>query len=211
MTPSADDFRALARSGPWLARELHLVRHCAGERLEGRVQRPGRVRWRAGTGPWHAEVQEPGPHEQFTHQHPVVRRPDGLVLDRPGPWQSVEDAMVENYTWVSMLDPVELASGVELSGVRRVTHDGREAWQARCHVGPDYDPRCACCPLLWSRVSDEAEYGADHPRPAEGYPEFHDVTLDHATGIVLRLAPGPGSTRTDLAFHVDLLSWTPWP
>jgi len=186
---------------------MHL--HWCG--VEGVLERPGRLRWRDGSGRWQVAREEAGAGQVFTVHAPVRRRADGLVLERPGAWESVEDPMVENYRWVSMLDPVELASGVEVEQVVEVEVAGRPAWRARCRPTVDYDPRCACCPLLWSRVSDVHEYGREHPWPAEGYPQFHDVTLDRGAGIVLALVAGPGTSRTDLSFRTRLLAAEPWP
>lgn len=146
-----------------------------------------------------------------------ITRGDGLVLVRPGDqaWfgatgsqESVvaDDPMYDDYHWVAMLDPRELARGVDLSDVREVRHHGRTAWAARCVPTADYAPRCGCCELLWSEVSvrREAEAGGPDPDPDARYPEAYDVVLDHATGFVVALTPVGEASRDDLALDVEI-------
>ncbi|MFC6695336.1 hypothetical protein [Nocardioides daphniae] len=146
-----------------------------------------------------------------------ITRDDGLVLVRPddeswpGAWQPYfdpDDPMYGNYRWVAMLDPRELARGVEVSDVREVRHHGRTAWAARCVPIEGYDPRCGCCELLWSEVSvrAEVEAGGPEPRPGTVFPEAYDVVLDHATGFVVHLVPVGESSRDDLELDVQIHS-----
>src|SRR5699024_221200 len=70
-------------------------------------------RWRARR----AARRMPQPPDPPTPDEVTVPlRPDGLVAQRPHrDAVSYDDLMWENYRWVAMLDPVELATGVELS------------------------------------------------------------------------------------------------
>ena len=155
---------------------------------------------------------------RWVHHTTPITRDDGLVLVRPDdeswqaatgqPPQDVEsaDPMYDNYVWVAMLDPWELARGVELSRLRETTHHGRRAWAARCVPTEAYRPRCGCCELLWSEVSVWAEHAAGGPAPGHGdvYPEAYDVVLDHGTGFVVSLVPVGATSRHDLAFDLQV-------
>lgn len=161
-TPSADDFRALARSSPWLFTTLHW-RH--GD-VEAWLDRPaGRVTVRRADGL--VQVAEGVPYSTTALTFPatsggagddgddgvvrradgVVRRADGLVVARPHDWHYHHgDPMWGNYVWTAMLDPVELADDADLDGQRprqdvtgvlvsevtEVDHRGRRTWQAVC-------------------------------------------------------------------------------
>lgn len=134
-TPSAEDFRALARSSPWLFSTLHW-RH--GD-VEAWLDRPaGRVTVRQADG--RVEVVEGVPYSTsrlvFAGDgtgpdgstdatgadragEAVVRRADGLVLVRPEDWHLEHgDPMWGNYAWTAMLDPTELADGADPEGKR---------------------------------------------------------------------------------------------
>jgi hypothetical protein len=146
-----------------------------------------------------AEVA-PEPHPTF--------RPDGLVATRPPMWHLEHgDPMWHNYTWTAALDPEELGHHVELDDVRSGELGGREVWWARARPVDGYDPRCGCCPLLWSEVAALAEYGEEPGRLAQfaarGYPEAHDVALDVETGVVVVLEPA-GGVRDDLGFTIEI-------
>ncbi|MEE6273342.1 hypothetical protein V2J56_08280 [Georgenia sp. MJ206] len=127
-----------------------------------------------------------------------VFRPDGLVARRPWLLRTEADApMHQDYRWVAMLDPLELAEpfhahpdeaepATELTEVAVVDHHGRPAWEAVVRTLPGYDPRCSCCPLLGSAEADarEAEGGAPPRRPTGfAYPDAFRVRLDVGTGI----------------------------
>lgn len=240
--PTPDDFRALARSSPWLFRRAHLTWRPTGEHwppVEGWLERPGVLRYRWGdeavqevrdepraaaaysTRPtrdrwWHWWGRRTGPRRRpgtvtltWVGEVEPVRRPDGLVARRPeGPFLHADDPMAQTYRWVSMLDPYELAAGVDLTDVREMEHRGRVSWAARAVAGGDYDPRCACCPLLWCEVADryEAEGGGPALSPDTVYPAAYDVVLDRATGIVVSLRPVGTSDRDDLAFETEIHS-----
>lgn len=110
----------------------------------------------------------------------VARRPDEFHVDYDQPFH-------QNYHWVAMLDPLEFADdGVDLLGVRSVTHHGRAAWEARATPNESYDPRCPCCPLLPGTFTE------DHDGWTQCAPAV--VRLDAATGICVyieRLQPEP--------------------
>lgn len=128
-------------------------------------------------------------------------RPDGLVSRRPRD-SSVhyDDPMYVNYRWVAMLDPAEFADGldeetgettpnpVDIAGLTEVDHHGRLAWQADLRPNPSYEPRCGCCPLLCSQVSEDKESEAGGPtrreiEPSLLYADAHRVRLDVAAGV----------------------------
>jgi hypothetical protein len=208
----ADSFRALARSSPWRWRTLHFTRHSGTGPVEAWVQRPGQLLVRPDGGPREYVAGVPystsgvivGPAPQGSvargaeqavevERRPVFR-PDGLVAKRPTDWYLEHgDPMWENYTWTAMLDPDELSHHVDVDDVRTGELDGREVWRARLRPVEGYDPRCGCCPLLWSEVAARAEYRDDPDRLArfyaEGFPDAHDVALDVQTGIVVALEP----------------------
>ncbi|MBG6094665.1 hypothetical protein [Nocardioides luteus] len=194
-----DTFRALARSSPWRFSALHFTwRTPTDGDVECWLRRPGRLRVRDAGGDRAVDekVTDPVPE-------PVLRA-DGLVASRPrAHTHEIDDPMWQNYVFVSMLDPEELSADVVLSDLRSEPRAGRETWWARAVPGEGYEPRCGCCPLLWSRVSDWFEYGDGAPgwEPPAGtvYPEAYDIGLDVATGIVVQLSPVGGS-RPDLAF-----------
>lgn len=234
---TAGDFRALARSSPWRFTSAHFTRRRDGEVVEAWLERPGAltVRDAHGTHEWVNNQQTGVPAvllrraygmpASYTDDELVrlvvgaplrwardvdpVCRPDGLVAARPEDWSlEFDDPMYDNYEWVAMLDPVELASDVDLSNIRETTQHGRLVWAARAVPTEEYAPRCGCCPLLWSEVSDrdEAEGGGPEPAPGTVWPDAYDVVLDHATGIVVSLQPMGETSRTGLGFDVEIHS-----
>ncbi|SFL68584.1 hypothetical protein [Geodermatophilus ruber] len=199
--PDADAFRALARSSPWrwstLRFTLHDRRERAGgpvrawlrrpdvvrvETLDGQLlqvvrESPRRVTVLSSDGGYETELPRPGnvPEPEL--------RPDGLVARRPGESDVSYDApMYQDYRWVAMLDPVELADGVVVGTVTGGQHAGRPAWEAVVRTTPGYEPRCGCCSLLRSREIDVLEWGADAFAGAT-YPTRQAVRLDVATGV----------------------------
>jgi hypothetical protein len=225
--PSADSFTALARSSPWLWTTLRFTesRRLNGENraLRAWLRRPDRLRVETLEGSLLQIVQQhpeqsgvltsdggyvralPWP---ATVEHPV-RRSDGLVLQRPD-GLGYDAPMYQDYRWVAMLDPVELAEGRDpddgtpggpslvIDSVAEVEHAGRPAWEAVVRTTSAYSPRCGCCPLLRSREVDLLEY-ADYPEHVlTAYPDAHRVRLDTGTGVCVRteeiggIAPGQG-------------------
>lgn len=204
VTPTPDDFRALARSSPWRFTRLHFTHRRPGEPdVEAWLQRPGSLTVRVGGGPLMTVVDDNAATETWAGFQEPVRRPDGLVTERPDvPWQHYGDPMHQDYLWCAMLDPVELAAGVEVSDVRAVVQHGRPAWQARCAAREGYDPRCACCPILFSAITQRYE-----GQPTEGvvFPDAYEVTLDVETAVVVGLAPlGEHSVAARMRFDTEI-------
>jgi hypothetical protein len=227
MRPTVEDFRALSRSSPWRWRTLHFTRHTDTGEVEAWVRRPGDLLVRPAGRPEEYVHGVPYSSSSFTltsspaetNVEPTTEvfsrpdaapmfRSDGLVAERPEHWYfEHSDPMWENYTWTAMLDPDELGHHVAVDAVRAEARDERETWVARLRPGEGYEPRCGCCPLLWSEVSVHAEYGDEPERlarfAAEGYPDAHEVALDVGTGVVVDLRP-IGGGRTDLGFSVEI-------
>lgn len=155
-----------------------------------------------GAGP-HVEPELPDP--VWPQDVAPVLRPDGLVAERPdGWWVQYDDPMWQSYTWVAMLDPVELSHHVEVSRPRADVVNGRAVWRAEVRPEDGYDPRCGCCPLLWSEISDRDEYGEDWtPQPGTVHPDAYDVALDQQTGVVVRCLP-VGRSSLDWLLEVDI-------
>jgi hypothetical protein len=208
-TPTPESFAALARSSPWRWSTLRFtVSWSGGPTGHGAVRawlrRPDRLRVETLDGALIQVVRGSGP---VVSREPVLR-PDGLVDVRPGDRWSYDAPMFQNYHWVAMLDPVELADGIDretdadapalaVEQVRPVEHGGRPAWEAVVRTTPAYEPRCGCCALLRSREIDLLEY-RDYPEHVLAvYPEAHRVRLDLGTGVCVfteeigGLAPGP--------------------
>lgn len=130
------------------------------------------------------------------------RRSDGLVARRPESWGRLhyDDPLYLDYTWVAMLDPAEFADGIDddtgdrapdpvlVGGLAAIDHHRRPSWQADLRPNSTYNPRCGCCPLLCSQVSEDAEAAAGGPTRREREPDLryadaHRVRLDVATGV----------------------------
>ncbi|WP_068258469.1 hypothetical protein [Janibacter limosus] len=197
MDLTEETFRDLARTSPWRWRSVHLVRESEG---------PPSVR---GVEAW-------------------IRRPDlMLVVDEGthvvrGATDEVEaergtDPMWESYDWVAMLAPVELADGEDdrpgttLTDLRQSQRRGRLTWWTRAVPTDAYWPRCGCCPLLWSEVSDRNEYGSDDTPfvPTADYPTSYEVALDVESGICVEVShvggdrPSPDLDVTILAVNEE--------
>ncbi len=144
---------------------------------------------------------------------------DGLVADRPARWdQPYSDPMFQDYRWIAMLDPLELAVGspdepgdpMAIDEVRAVSHFGRPAWEAVLRPLPAYDPTCSCCPLLPSAESERWEAGDSGIGPALRqdpllvYATAHRVRLDLGTGIcVLTEEIGGSRAGTGHDLHIE--------
>lgn len=226
--PTADDVRALARSSPWRFTHAHFTRRDHHGVVEAWLDRPGELRYRRDGGPVQRVSEGPRSVSVLTFVSAglwrrgrswggsrELKRPgeitpsfreDGLVAARPDMWLDADDPIVEDYHWVAMLDPVELSEGVDLDDVAEVTHHDRRAWRATARPVEDaYSPRCECCALLWGEVSERMDHRTGGPEPSgAGYPEAYEVILDHATGIVVALAPLGPTDRDDLAFDVEV-------
>jgi hypothetical protein len=224
-TPSVDAFAALARSSPWRWSTLRFTvrRGGDGDRpdpVRAWLRRPDVVRVETTDGELLQIVREPppqvavltasgrGPGTWPSGAEPV-RRPDGLIAARQ-PGFSYDAPMYQDYRWVAMLDPVELADGRDhdtgeptwpalvVDDLTEVEHAGRPAWEAVVRTTPVYEPRCGCCPLLRTREIDLLEF-ADYPEYVLArYPDGYRVRLDVGTGVCVfteeigGLTPGRG-------------------
>ena len=215
--PSADDFAALARSSPWRWSTLRFTegraQPGARDTLRAWLRRPDALRVESRDGALLQVVRERrqevgvltlrGGRSQYlpwpgdAEAPPPEFRPDGLVADRPSTRALSYDApMYQDYFWVAMLDPVELADGQEaetgevarpaltVDGVAEVDHFGRAAWEAVVRPTDVYEPRCGCCPLLRTRRIALLEYaGTDRVGPPADFPEAFRVRVDVGTGV----------------------------
>lgn len=222
MTPTVERFGRLARSSPW--RWSAVAFTCTWSDRPGvhaRVERPERMRVEdlSGVvlfdgvqriGPVVAELTSDGGSGGRVPDRPAVAfDDDGLVRSVRRVWREPDGApMWQDYRWVAMLDPVELVDGgdggpgVELLDLSAVEHGGREAWEAVLRPTPAYEPRCACCPLLWSEVSDAHEGLVRGP-----YAEAHRVRLDVETAVCV-LTAEVGGPRDGQGHDLRLLSVT---
>ncbi len=157
MQPAVDSFQALARSSPWRWRTLHFTRRDGEAAVEAWVRRPGELLVRRPGRGDHYEREAPAgasvfvasasmdpdatppppPRLRLPHEVRPPLRPDGLVAERPDVGLiEYGDPMYENYTWVAMLDPVELSHNVAVDRVQRDQRRGRETWRARLRAQP---------------------------------------------------------------------------
>ena len=227
LSPSADTFAALARSSPWRWSTLRftLRRGVDGggpDLVRAWLRRPDQLRVETLDGDLLQIVREPPlrvgvltPDGGYPRElpwpveaEPPVLRPDGLVDLRPA-MVSADAPMYQDYRWVAMLDPVELADGLDrdtgeewaplsVDTVTEVEHGGRPAWEAVVRTTPYYEPRCGCCPLLRTRAIDLLEYADSPGYVLSAYPDAYRVRLDVGTGICVStediggLTPGHG-------------------
>lgn len=221
--PTEEDFRALARSSPWLWRTAQFTytarRGWATEPVRAWLRRPDALRVETLDGQvLQAGIEPPGSTVVLTARgsapaHPTTtppaprRRDDGLVTDRSMVDRFDTDApLYRDYHWIACLDPVELAdgdpdrgpSGASITGVHVVDHGGRPSWAATVVPTDAYEPRCACCSLLPSAVADRLEGIA--PRD---HADAHLVVLDRATGICVS-ATELGGPRHGLGHEIRI-------
>lgn len=229
------DFRALARSAPWLWSRLTFTCEWTGylarfnSAVSADLDDSGRLRVcslatgkvlldlsgqdvrgsahrDSPAGSFQAVASFVGDHPdelamtvaaQLAAEQAVVRRrDDGLVAVRPvGLGASADPPIWDNYRWVAMLDPVELADGrndcnevvsaVEICELAPISYQGRDSLQAILRPTGAYSPRCSCCPLLDCAVADEM-LGWPDRGPGRSYAECYEVVLDIATGVCVR-------------------------
>ncbi len=158
----------------------------------------------ASLDPGAPQAEFPDPRDRQAPQ--PLRRPDGLVERRPD--DSIgddDDPMHQNYYWVAMLDPVELAdgadlddeppatgerpTGVEILELQEADRLGRPTLIATVRPASAYDPRCSCCPLLFNDVTVAIlrEEGGPLPDPLPKFADAHRVALDRQTGICVSI------------------------
>jgi len=214
LVPTADSFAALARSSPWRWSTLRftLRRGVDGggpDQVRAWVRRPDVVRVETLDGALLQVVREAPRRGPSPTPDEPVRRPDGLIAERAAGY-CYDAPMYQDYRWVAILDPVELADGRDgdtgapaspslvVDDVIEVDHAGRPAWEAVVRPTPVYEPRCGCCPLLRTRAIDLLEFAdwPDHVLPV--YPDAYRVRLDVGTGVCVStgeiggLTPGRG-------------------
>ena len=245
LNPTPDRFRGLARSSPWrwraLAFDVHRrplhgpehtvhatvergvgleVRLADGVRHRDAAMRSPAVWFECGAG------QQGIPGLPFAWELPVEVDAEGFVVHRPV--RTSDDPMWQDYQWVAMLDPVELADGVPRhpgpgSGpdaalppalvVHRLdaaVRHGRETWWAEVSPREEYAPRCTCCPLLFGRVSEDHDRDGGGPtmrsRPVGlAYATSYLVALDVETGVCMHVEHLDGD-HAGRGFSVDIRS-----
>jgi hypothetical protein len=233
--PTSDQFRALARSSPWRWRTLRFRVRWNGrdtEPVRAWVRRPDALRVEGldgtvldagrqgpvGWAPLTSVGAGPAPAGETPPEDTPELGPDGLVWRRPFEARMAADPMYQNYFWVAVLDPVELADSpwdddpaavpVLVDDVRGVDHHGRPAWEALLRPAPSYDPRCDCCALLFSAVSDDrlAESGGPTllaQQPDFRYADAHRVRLDVGTGVCV-LTEEVGGSRSGSGHDLEI-------
>jgi hypothetical protein len=247
--PSEAQWRGLARSSPWRWRELAFVHRRRKEgrelvRVEAVLSRPDRLVTRVDGGVERSETAARPTRGRLTlgggrarsrtedapwpWELPVDLDADGFLRTRPADSLMAQDPMWQDYLWVAMLDPHELADGdpwrdvggrevgevPEVSPPGTVLRDlaaternGRPTWWAVVAPTESYDPRCTCCALLWGDVAQRLLAGeggppvADDPDPTTEWL----VGLDLETGVVVSLEALDGAAAGD-GFTVDIAS-----
>lgn len=88
-----------------------------------------------------------------------------------------------------------------------VDHHGRPAWQASLRPTGGYLPRCGCCALLLSAISDGRQAPGSRAAdsdPGLRYPEAHRVRLDVGTGtcvLIEQLGGSRAGTRAEFTIE----------
>lgn len=226
-------FRRLAQSSPWRFRTLHVTWRPQGrlEPVEAWLTRPGHLRVHSADGTEHIVEGVPYGMSVLTIGGPHVEPPPPVSPDRAAPEVdehglvvarpelageaivAYDDPMWQDYTWVAMLDPRELATGTAVFDLMTDDRYGRETWWAQVAAISDdeedgYNPRCGCCPLIWGEVSERIEGSIGGPTYAEQhpdvvYPASWLIGLDVETGVVVSASPTGGS-RPDCGFELTI-------
>ncbi|MFL6177130.1 MAG: hypothetical protein ACJ715_10800 [Ornithinibacter sp.] len=248
-SPTPDRFRGLARSSPWrwraLAFDLHRrPLHGPDHTLSAVVERGVGVQVRLADGERHrlqshrTSVGEAGTHGRgvsrlpFAWELPQEVDADGFVEHRPASTRTSDDPMWQDYQFVAMLDPVELADGrrrrpvpdhdpggvpdavppaaLDVHRLDAAVRGGRQVWWAEVSPRAEYEPRCSCCPLLFGEVSEDLEAMAGGPRVRDRHPDLtyatrYLVALDVATGICVHVEHLDGD-HAGRGFSVDIHS-----
>ena len=229
--PTPQQWRALARSSPWLWRRAHfLLRRDADEQVEAWLDRRVGLRTEHGgvvvtsdferrSSAWFGWDENGRPAsgttvEPVAWEVAVERDDDGLLRHRPDDYPQAEDLLWRDYRFVAMLDPVELADPDQsasgpatlIEQVTMTVRRDRETWWAELSEADGYDPRCTCCALLdGARAARlQADEGGHVAASTQPLPSRWRVGLDRATGIVVSLTPLDGVSLAG-GFEVDLL------
>ena len=246
-SPTPDRFRGLARSSPWrwrsLAFDVHRrPLHGPEHTVHAVVERGVGLEVRLADGELHrnaalrtsvAEVG-PGAHRSghrylpYAWELPVAIGADGFVARRTPTTSTSEDPMWQDYQWVAMLDPVELADGqwrhpvaehdpdaapppgLDVHRLDAAVRHGRDTWWAEVSPRAEYEPRCSCCPLLFGRVSEDLEALGGGPtmrdrQPGLTYATRYLVALDLVSGICVHVEHLDGD-HAGRGFSVDILA-----
>jgi hypothetical protein len=246
-SPTPDRFRGLARSSPWRWRalEFDLHRrplHGAEHSVHAVVERGVGVKVRLADGECHAQdahrtavgwVESDAERQvtrelPFTWELPVEVDADAFVKSRPALTGTSDDPMWQDYQFVAMLDPVELADGslrrtapderpdavrpraLDLHRLDASSRNGRETWWARVSPREDYSPRCSCCPLLFGEVSEALEVAEGAASVRDRRPDLvhatsYLVALDVATGVCVHVEHLDGD-HVGRGFSVEVLT-----
>lgn len=149
------------------------------------------------------------PERPFQRVHAWVERPDQVRVESESGVVLADDAgrsdlFFENYYWVALLDPSELAGGTDVDAVAVVEHHGRAAVEAIVVPTEDYDARCTCCALLPCELADVYEGLA--PRPAGfTYPDRFLARVDLQTGVCVYLE-AIGGTRSGVQHDAAIIA-----
>lgn len=225
---TSDDFRALARSSPWLWQTLqftldHHIQVYPARPLRAFIRRPSGIRVEQLDG---RIIQRDRLTAGVVGTRQVdgepERRADGLVARRPGPDGDpyrFDDPMFQSYLWTAMLHPFELADGVDadgwwspsqtpiqvVDGPHEVQHHGRTAWEARIVTTPAYAARCSCCPLLDGEEAHRrgVSEGWAMPDDVVDRPSAWTVCLDRGTGVVVSLSEIGGIRRSGWSMTIE--------
>ncbi len=251
-SPTPDRFRGLARSSPWrwraLTFDLHRrplhgpdhtvtalvergvgldVRLADGERRRDPARRNivGMSYLGDDRGPDTVELP-------YAWEVPVEVDGDGFVVRRPAFPGTSDDPIWQDYQFVAMLDPVELADGqwrygppashvdavpdavlppaLDVHRLDATVRSGRQTWWAEVSPREEYEPRCSCCPLLFGRVSESLEAAAGGPTALDRDPDLvyasaYLVALDVQTGVCVHLEHLDGD-HAGRGFSVDIHS-----
>lgn len=235
-------WRGLARSSPWrwrtLSFDLHRrPLHGPDHSVRATVARPGRLVIVSPSGevddrfearPEARVVGGPDSGSAVPLPYAWERRPVlddlGLVAVRDR-WSTADDPMWQDYQFVAMLDPVELADAsppgdvewqpddprppaLEVHSLEESTRHGRRTWWTEVSPLRGYDPRCSCCPLLFGRVSEALDAtirGAAEPEDSSVFASRFLVALDVATGVCVHVEHLDGDFA-GRGFSLDVLA-----
>lgn len=231
---SEDAFRELARSSQWAWTTLEFE-HTTRDRapVHAWIRRPFDLRIETAEGQVSVEHAGSVTSSQLTLVGNADDLPNPEEPPSPGAEQNADgswmegDPMYENYQWVAMLRPNELADGqvrdadpagptpppgTTIDRVYAADRLGRDTWWAELSPAEGtYDPRCSCCPLLLGRESHLVEMVEGNTRPldddldADSYASSFLVGVDVQTGICVSVDHLDGSQPGE-AFSVRIIA-----